>query len=179
MVNVESRVTIYTTKYISDLQDRFFEKFFNQDPRSINVKLKFLGIPKGTFSYFRKRECLPKKKYIEIMRAYLEDRDPVFRNLAAGKKWCCGCENIVDSSQMKDRWHCLDCKNEMNRKSKVRTGYLKIVWARRKYLLVNDLNFRNEFLSKRRDYYLRRNYGLFWKNIKLVRMIERELRSGK
>lgn len=169
-----SRLTVYSKEYTDDLVRQFLAKF-KSDKRKFDPKLKVIGLSKGGYSYILNTGKIRGKRIIETLRAYVEDRVPKFANLPGGYSFCGGCEEVFTVTEMKDQYHCKLCQSEMNYESKIRTGYYAFYKKIRYSRMLEPGKYRDEYLSKRRNYHRRRTYGSLAKCVDLINELKKEV----
>jgi hypothetical protein len=96
---------------IEQIKTIFIEKF-RADKRLFGEKLKSIGIARATWADLRHSRRKPKKKTIEAMKAYVENRPTKYASIDASKEfYCCDCEKVRPLTEQSDRWSCTKCEN--------------------------------------------------------------------
>lgn len=147
---------VYENK-TDELRDKFLEKF-GADERTFKEKLKAIGLAKATYSDFKYKRREPKKKTIESVVAYLENRQAKHDLVDPDVNfYCCTCETVLPNEVKRDKWTCKPCKNLETYKSR------KNHWAMH--------------LAKKRAYKLTKRYGKFASCMRTILTIKEELRK--
>lgn len=170
-------VTHYTPEFINELREQFIIKF-NTDSGGFATKLKLIQMPKGTYSSLLNDAHPPKKKTLEMMRAYLENRVPKWTLVKAGEFYCYSCEEIYPVEKRKNEWVCKACSHEVNSKvkTKKREKYilLKRQWYARTVMVPGK--YRMEVLYKKKAHYLKKNYGKLAACVELIEQIRKQMK---
>lgn len=170
------RRTKYTKEYVENIIDQFLEKF-GMDSRPFAEKLNGMYMSRGTYSQIKNERFVHRKRVIELMRAYLENRTPKHKTVAHDQGYCCECETVVSKPEMRDEWSCRKCKNQANYINGIKTGSLLKYQKMRNLMRQRPGEVRNKYLAQRRAAFLRRNYGELAKCIELIRTLREEIRN--
>lgn len=143
---------------MADITEQFLEKF-KKDPRFMNDKLKSIGLAKNTYLSLKYKRMVPRKKTLETIRAYLENRRPKFEAVDPKVNfYCCDCEQIKPLKEQLDRWFCRRCTNKSKYLSRKRH------WTK--------------VLAYRREYKLKKSYGEFAPCMRTILEIKKEIRNN-
>lgn len=139
------------------LVHKFIEKF-NSDRRTFAEKLKAVGIARDTWATIKYNRRVPKKKTVEAMRAYLENRPPKYDLVTSPTEfYCCTCEKGVPISRRHDQWTCKSCCNVIRYRSRKKN------W--------------DVYLVKKKTRNLKLKYGSFATCMRTIIDIKKELRQ--
>jgi len=142
------------------LIDAFLKKFKADRTQSFGAKLASIGIAKATYADFIYGRRTPKKKTLEAIKAYLEERPTKYETIDSSIEfYCCTCEEIKPLLKQFDRWTCKPCKN------KNRSRNRKKHW--------------NAFLIKRANLRLKKKYGSFAECMRSIIKIKQEIKKYK
>lgn len=147
--------TEYTKAQIDEISHKFLERF-DSDSRSFNVKLKSIGMPKGTYSRLINNGGISKRT-LERMKAFLDKRPVKFVGLKEGHSYCGMCENVYDSNFMRDQWTCKSCDRAID---------LKYVMKNR--LMVNN---------RKALWRLKKKYGKFHQCVRSILELSKQVRT--
>lgn len=155
-----------TSAATENITKEFLNKF-KSDKRKFGEKLKAIGIARATYADLRYNRRDPKKKTVEAMLAYLENRAAKYDQVDHSKDfYCCCCEKSAPLSKQYDRWTCKPCKNKERHEARKRfwprhLGYMRASKLRRKYgkfaqcmrLIINikkemKINEKTNFISR-------------------------------
>lgn len=173
-----SRIKKYSEEYTQQMVTLFFDRFYS-DPTPFAKKLKSAHLSKGSFSHLKNKKSVPTKHTLEILRAYLENRPPAFTLVREDEFYCSGCELVLPIEKSKDQWICILCANEINQRSKIKTRFYERYKLTRYAHIRIPGKQRDQFLQKRRAYYLNKNYGVLAKCIEMVQSIKKEIAYEK
>lgn len=98
---------IYEESYIRELKDAFFAKF-NLLKGTKRARIAQTDISMTTYLWLFKETAL-RKKTIEAMRAFIENRAPKYYEIISNEIWCSGCEEIIPVGLQTSLYHCLNC----------------------------------------------------------------------
>ena len=167
-------ITSYSTEYQENIRHLFLLKF-EADKRTAKAKLEAIGMSKGGLhSLIHKPTASMKKRTIETMRAYLENRQPRFKT-KDGYGWCSGCEEVKFNPEFRDKWTCFKCHEAMDMKSAKNTGRYYKALTKRLIKQKTPGIYRTKYLGKKRLLHLKKNYGEFYKCILMVRKLRKEV----
>lgn len=100
----------YSEQEVKELKARFFEKFHNTSGLK-GVRLKQAYMTDATFDDLKGKNLKIRKRTIELMRAYLENRKPKFMSVPFDHSWCTCCEEIVPRKAQHNFYYCKPCHN--------------------------------------------------------------------
>lgn len=169
-------ITSYSAEYVDSMREAFLIKF-SEDKRPFAEKLKDIYMPKGTYSALVNGAPVSKRT-LEVMRAHLEARKPKFVDLEDSLSYCGSCERVVPKAEIRNKWTCLKCHNEINLKSKHKFWGLHLEVGRhyKKKFLVRG-PFRDSYLERRRRTNANRKYGRFGPVIELINKLKKEVKK--
>jgi len=98
---------IYEESYIKELKQAFLTKF-NSLPGTKRERILKTDISMTTYLCLFKNSTL-RKKSIEAMRTFLENRSPKYDGVSMNEIWCSGCEEIIPQLYQASLYHCLNC----------------------------------------------------------------------